>query len=403
VNALVNIAKVLVIAVVALWIISFGFTANVQPNQIGVRTSATSGVHGEDFGPGWHLRIPGIHKMILLPSSYFMLDFTNDEVGPQKPLTIRTKDNNVVELDVSVPVRIKPGEGHALVEAGNHVQDADGRYRYMRLAEETATSVLREKMAVLESKGFYTTKSRVDASNAALEALNKQLAPMHLEAQRVLVREVRFRTEYEKQLTQIQLNEQNQLLDKASKLLAEKQQLYDNYQQDTNAQVAQHTQDWAKRQAEQARVYQVGLIEVQDNAPGAARKKLATLPSADVAKLRADAAKTFNLAEESVSDAHLIGIKNINAETLEYKSRVRAEADAIEARLGAEGDALVAKVQGEYENKLNALLGSPAGKAFVAWQAADNVKFADSLTFSSAEGIPSILRLRAFAEAFMGR
>ena len=48
------------------------------------------------------------------------------------------------------------------------------------------------------------------------------------------------------------------------------------------------------------------------------------------------------------------------------------------------------------------VLGSPAGKAYVAWQAADNVKFADTLTFSSADGIPAVLRLRAFAEQFMG-
>jgi hypothetical protein len=82
---------------------------------------------------------------------------------------------------------------------------------------------------------------------------------------------------------------------------------------------------------------------------------------------------------------------------------VTAAADAIEARLGAEGDAMVAKVQGEYENKLNTLLGSPAGRAFVAWQAAENVKFAETLTFSSSEGIPSVLRLRQFAELFMGR
>jgi len=65
-------------------------------------------------------------------------------------------------------------------------------------------------------------------------------------------------------------------------------------------------------------------------------------------------------------------------------------------------DALVAKVQGEYETKLNALLGTPAGKAYVAWQAAGNVEFAKALTFSSAEGIPAVLRLRQFAEQFMG-
>ena len=71
---------------------------------------------------------------------------------------------------------------------------------------------------------------------------------------------------------------------------------------------------------------------------------------------------------------------------------------------GYRGDrsALVAKVQGAYEAKLNALLSSPAGRAYVAWNAAANVSFSQTLTFSSQEGIPSVLRLRRFAEQFMG-
>ena len=39
---------------------------------------------------------------------------------------------------------------------------------------------------------------------------------------------------------------------------------------------------------------------------------------------------------------------------------------------------------------------------YVAFGAALNVQFASELTFSSAEGIPSVLRLRQFAEQFMG-
>ncbi|HEY1557432.1 MAG TPA: hypothetical protein VGF94_21500 [Kofleriaceae bacterium] len=35
-------------------------------------------------------------------------------------------------------------------------------------------------------------------------------------------------------------------------------------------------------------------------------------------------------------------------------------------------------------------------------EAADTVKFNDTLTFSSAEGLPSVLRPRQFAEQFMG-
>jgi hypothetical protein len=402
-TALVRISKVIVIGALLLWILPAACLTRVEPSEIGVRQSAMSGVHEEDQRPGWHWRVPGVHKVIVLPSTYFLLDYSSDEKGPQKGLVIRTKDNNTVVLDVTVPIRIKPGAAHNLVVAGNHVKDPDGRFRYQRLAEETATSVLREEMATLDSVGFYSTDRRLAAATKAAEQLNKQLAPMHLEAEGVLVRQVSFRAEYEKQLQQIQLNEQNKLLDAAAQKLAGVQQTLDNYVQGTNAQVAARTQDWVKRQAELERAYQVGLLDVPDAAPGGARAKLAALPPAEQDALKDQAAKLFGLDAASVTDGYLIGIKNIQAETLEYRNRVVASADAIEGRLGAEGAAMLAKVQGEYETKLNALLGSPAGRAYVAWQAAEHVKFAETLTFSSSDGIPSVLRLRQFAEQFMGR
>lgn len=401
-KSLVRVSKIIVVVILALWLLPMMFTLRVEPSEIGVRQSATSGVLDEDLGPGWHWRIPGVHKLIVLPSSYFILDYTTDNQGPQKTLVIRTKDNNTVELDVSVPLRIRPGHAHELVASGNHVKDPDGRYRYQRLAEETATSVLREEMATLDSVGFYSTDRRLEASKKALDMLNKQLAPMQLEAESVLVRAVTFRSEYEKQLQQIQLNEQNKLLDAAAQKLAGVQQILDNYVQGTSAQISSHTQDWVKRTAELERAYQVGLLTVEESNPGAARAKLATMAPQDVEAMREQAAKLFGLDPASVTDGYLIGIKNIQAETLEYKNRINAEADALEGRLTAEGDAMVAKVQGEYEVKLNALLGSPAGKAYVAYKSAANVTFAKTLSFSSSEGIPSVLRLRQFAEQFMG-
>ncbi len=401
-KALANLSKIIVLVALLFTIIPLAFTARVEPSEIGVRQSAMSGVLEEDLGPGWHYRIPGVHKLIMLPSTYFMLDYSDVDKGPQKGLVIRTKDNNTVELDVTVPIRIKPDFANKLVAAGNHVKDDNGGFRYQRLAEETATSVLREEMATLDSVGFYSTERRLAASNKALEALNKQLAPMHLEAQAVLLRAVTFRAEYEKQLQQIQLNEQNKLLDAAAQKLAGVQQSLDNYVQGTSAQVSARTQDWIKRRAELERAYQVGLLDVGDGAPGTARAKLAALSPAEVEAKKAEAAKIFGLDPASVTDAYVIGINNIAAETLEYKNRVTATADAIEGRLGAEGDAMVAKLQGDYETKLNALLGSPAGRAYVAWTAAENIKFSETLTFASSEGIPSVLRLRQFAEQFMG-
>jgi hypothetical protein len=402
-NGLVKPAKVIVIAALILWVVPAVFVAKVGPNEIGVRQSAASGVLNEDLDVGWHWRLPALHKLIALPSPYFMLDFTNDDRGPQKPLQVRTKDNNTVELDVSVPIRIKAGEAHAIVEIGNHLRDGDGRFRYQRLAEEMATSVLREELASLDSVGFYSTTRRLEVATKALTMLNRQLVLLHLEAQAVLIRSVRFRPEYEKQLQAIQLNEQNKLLDAASQKLANVQQSLDNFVQGTSAQVSSVTQEWIKRRAELERAYQVGLLEVAEATPGAARAKLATLASVDVEAKRAEAAKVFGLDAGSVSDGYLIGIKNVQAETLSYRQRVTAESDGIQGRLGAEGDAMVAKVQGEYENKLNALLSSPSGRAYVAFGAALNVQFAPILTFSSAEGIPSVLRLRQFAEQFMGQ
>ena len=105
---------------------------------------------------------------------------------------------------------------------------------------------------------------------------------------------------------------------------------------------------------------------------------------------------------EKIAEPYLLGIKNIQAETLAYDQQVRARADGVAARLEADGQAKVAEVVGNYESQVNQLFDSPAGRAFVAWQAAANIKFAEQLTFQSSDGIPSVLRLRDFARAFMG-
>jgi hypothetical protein len=301
-----------------------------------------------------------------------------------------------------VPIRIKHGEAHAIVAAGNHVKDG-ARYRYQRLASETVVSVLREELATLDPAQWTKTDDRLATTAKALELLNEALTPLHLEAQSVLIREIRFTDQYEKQLTQIQLNVQNKLLDGAKQQVADKQQTLDNYQQGTAAQAAARTQDWVKRQSELERGYQNGLLIADDPTPGAARAKLAAMLPEEVLAMRTEAAKVFGLdSPESVTDAYLIGIKNIEAETLEYKNRIAADANGQSARLTAEGDAMVAKVQGEYETKLNELLSTPAGRAYVAYNAAANLQFAQTRTFSSNEGIPSVLRLRKFAEQFMG-
>lgn len=404
-NALIRLSMGICIAVLALWIVPSLFLSTVDPGSIGVRQSNLTGVLKDDLEPGWHWRIPGVHKLIMLPSTYEFLDYAADAAGPQEPLQIRTKDNNIVQLDVSVPVRIRAGEANDLVRDGNHVRDADGRYRFQRLAQETTVSVLREHLAELSSEGFYATSERLAVSVSTLEVLNQSLAELHLEAGDVLIRAVKFRAEYESQLQQIQLNEQNKLLDQARERVAAQQQELDNFVQGTQALSAAREQDWIKRQADLERAYQVGFIVAADSdAPGAVQDALEALTEEQRTALRAQAAEVLGTDDpELVTDAYLLGIKNIEAVTREYVKRVSLEASGIAARLEAEGAAQVAKVRGEFESRLNTLLGSTGGRAYVAWKNAENVTFDSELVFRSSDGIPSVLKLRDFALQFMGR
>ena len=291
-----------------------------------------------------------------------------------------------------------------IMSAGNHMESGNGLYRFQRLAQETTVSVLREGLANLASSDFYHADKRLKVTDDTLARLNRDLEPLHLEAQAVLVRAVTFRDEYEKQLQQIQLNEQNKLLDGAREKVAKQQQELDNYELQTNALSNSRQQDWIKRQADLERAYQVGFVDTKgDSTPGSARRALAALSPEERTRLRTEAARILDIADDDkLTEGYLLGIKNIEAETLEYKQRMNAESDGISQRLVAEGAAEIAAVQGEFETKINALLGSPAGRAYVAYKSAENVKFAETLTFQSTDGIPSVLRLRDFALRFMG-
>jgi len=398
-STITRVSQIICLTAVTLLIAPTCFISTVPLGTIGVRSSSFSGVLEQDLGPGWHLSLATVHNLTLLPSRYLFLDF--DE---QQALQIRTRDNNNVFVDITVPYRIRPGEAHLIMKDGNHVR-AGETYRFQRLAESTTVGVLREDLAELTSADFYNTDKRLEVAARTLQVLNEKLAPQHLEAQAVLVRAVSFRPEYEVQLQAIQLNEQNKLLDGARQKVAQQQQLLDNFELETTALANARQQEWIKKQADLERAYQVGFVVDPngDRAVGAARRQLAAVPEETAVKLRDEAARVLEIDDPAkITDAYLLGIQNIQAETLEYKSRVGAEADGISGRLKAEGEADLAAVRGDFETKINALLGSPAGRAYVAWKTAENVTFAQVLTFQSREGVPSVLRLRNFALQFMG-
>lgn len=403
-KGLAKFARLYCIVVLVLWIGPKACLATIEPDEIGVRQSNISGVDDQDLGPGWALRIPGVHRMIRLPRRYNFLDYTGDDVGPQDSLQIRTVDNNIVVVDVSVPYHITPGEGFHVVEKGNHREEREDFLRLQRLAEDTTVSVLRERLAKLTSAEWYDTERRREVAEETLGVLNDSLSDYNVTAKVVLIRSVTFRTEYEKQLQQIQLNEQIKLLDLARTPVANKQQELDQYQQGTKALAAAREQSWAARLARLEGAYAVGFVDTgEDVEPGAARTALEAMDETQRTELVKGASEALGVPEEEITDAYLLGVKTINAETLEYDQRVRLGADAVTLRLRAEGQTRVAQVQGAYETQINELLDSAAGRAWVAYESAANINFDDTLNFSSSEGIPSVLRLRDFTEQFMGK
>ena len=371
----------------------------VEAGTVGVRYNNALGLYEHDLTPGYHMENVGLQRVYRLPSKYLQVLYEGPDV-----FSVRTKDNNTIRLDVSVPYRIKPGSAWKVMDAGNHLDTGDGKYRFQRFAEQTATSVLREHLAELQTEDFYDTDKRLKVTGEALKILNNKLEAYQLEARTILVRATYFREEYETQLGRIQLNEQQKLLDGAKQAVAQRQQDLDNFEQQTNAMVSAKEQDWAQHIAELDRAYQVGSLDTgNDRTPGAARKLLTGLPTTARAQLVTKASQVFGIGEDRVTDAHLLGIKNVEAEKTEYGQRVQAEADAVAGRLTAEGEAKLAIIGGAYEARVNQLLASPAGRAYVAYNVADNIKFAETLTFQSSDGVPSVLDLGELARKLMGR
>ena len=95
------------------------------------------------------------------------------------PLSIRTRDNNETSIEITVPYRIREGEGHALVAMGL-------RTGYRTRVNETVKNVLRTELAQLSSEDYQDTDTRLGRAQAVLPLLNEQLAKFHVEALSIL-------------------------------------------------------------------------------------------------------------------------------------------------------------------------------------------------------------------------
>ncbi len=320
-----RIANILAIVVLILLIAPGGCTEYVQPDEIGVRQSLLSGIDKKDFGQGRVTALPFIHTVHTVPSTLQYLDF----IGP-RALSLRTKENNTFDVDVTIVWRIKEGEAHEIVAKGFKVTLED---RVL----STAQGFLRDHLSKLSIEEFQVPEKREAATLSAIEPLNSRLAQYHVEVPPagVLIRAIRFRADYETRLQTKQELAVQRLLDTAKEHESEARQATTDVEKDIEKAVKIERETWN------------GTIE----------------------ELRAE----FE-----------VQIAEVDATTTRYDRDRRAQADAICSRASAEGERALAVAEAYGERLRTEALSSRAGRTYTAIKAAENFQLGD-ITLNSLD------------------
>lgn len=322
-----RIANIISVLVLILLIAPGTCSKYVEPDAIGVRQSLLSGTAKKDFGQGRVTAIPFIHTVHTLPSTLQYLDF----VGP-RALSLRTKENNTFDVDVTIVWRVKEGEAHEIVAKGFKVTLEE---RVL----STAQGFLRDHLSRLSIEEFQVPENREAATLSAIEPLNLRLAAYHVEVPPagVLIRAIRFRSDYETRLQTKQELAVQRLLDTAKELESEARQATTDVEKDIEKAVKIEREDWN------------GTIE----------------------ELRADLE---------------VQIAEIDGTTTRYDRDRRAQGDAICSRASADGERALAIAEAYGERLRTEALSSRAGRTYTAIKAAENFKIGDFMLNSLDPG-----------------
>lgn len=283
----------------------------IEPGRIGVRRALEGGVSERDFTTGYHLSLPFWHRWYQLDGTLFYLEFSDDE---NSALDVRTKENNIIFIDLSIPYRIKRDEGWMIVREGFH-ESLESKVK------STATGILRGQLAELGNLDVQKPEKRQEVADATLPKLNEALAQYHIEATHVVIRGIKFRDQYEEKLQNKQYFIVQGRLDEARQRELVAKQVTETLEKTIVKDIALKGEEWNKK-------------------------------------------------IEEMKSSYEIEISRIQAEAELYRRQKRADADALFAQLEAEGK--LAEIQAQaLGQKLKAeALATKAGRTFSAIEAA---------------------------------
>lgn len=330
-------------------LLGFGF-ARVEPGWIGVRQgNFGGGIDSRDHGAGLHFAPRGLYTWHELDGRVQLLRFGPDPQGEHEraALDFRSRDNSTARAECVIAWRVRAGDAHAIVSAGI---ERNLPQRVAGLAED----VLRRELGLLGTDDWFRAE-RLEAEELHLRPLLAEaLVPLHVEVLGVWLLDVAFPSEYEKKLQERQVAWQRALLDEAAK----------------------------KASQARADALDVGKdTEVAEAALRAARAKAAHESQAQLeGELAAIAARVETHEKETKAAAELDYQRAIAQGQLALD-----EAKALESRLRLE------------------VLGSDGGKAWLAKQAAQNLKVKSVTLDSRAPGSPSLIDLDGFVALLLGK
>ncbi len=338
---------------------SMAFIETVPVTKIGVKQVlwGGKGVVERDYPTGFHVGIIGLHRWHFLDVRTHFLTF-GSEVGAKQgearssagqafpSLELRTKDNNMLNIDVTVTYRIIPGEAHLLVSEGKHTIYRD---RIVQAVEKE----LREQLAELGSTEVIVTDRRLEIVHNALPKLTTAMSEYHVEPESILIRAISFPPGYEEVLQGKQLTYQKELLARSETLVQKRKADTEGLSAETIAKQKDLRGKWDRDlQAERSK----NLVEIQR-----------TLAAAEV-----------------------------------YDKETRAAADADYAVKVASGKLAVEKAEALRDELRNQALNTLGGRILLARRAAENLNI-ESVTLNSNDPrVPSILDVNALTRMLIG-
>ncbi len=274
-------------------------TSVVNPDEIGVRRSLVGGVTQEDFGQGRVFDMPAYHHVYRLPRFLLYEHFLGSRGNA---LNLRTRDNNLIDVDVSIVYRIKDGEGHKIIEEG--LQDT-----YRLKVQSISKGFLNENLAELSNRDMMEPSKREEFAGAAVQAINRDLAQYHVRVIEggVVLRAVRFTGKYEDKLQDKQLYQVKAKLDEAKRQESEAVTITDTKQKEIQKDQKLETEAWNFKIENARSEFEIGIAEINARALRYDRERRAN----------ADAACTKSEAEAGLAEARAEALgKRLEAEAL---------------------------------------------------------------------------------------